>query len=154
MKNQTGKLSERARFYLLVRNFATRLAGALGAEIDSAVDDCLESMGEHLGVDRVALGGISKAGELMPALWVWGHGPPPKGSQAVDPSPGPEMVAQWNRDGFLVYNRLEDLDHLPQYQEHTRNMGIAAAVFWVYRDRGPWVEGMAISSPMNTHLVF
>jgi transcriptional regulator with GAF, ATPase, and Fis domain len=150
MKKQTGGLSERARFYLLVRDFAMRLAGAQGTEIDSAVNDCLEGMGEHLGVDRVALGGISKTGELMPALWVWGHGPPTKGSLATDPTPGPEMVAQWNRDGFLIYNRLEDLDHLPQYQEHTRNMGIVAAVFWVYRDRGSWVEGMAISSPKKT----
>jgi transcriptional regulator with GAF, ATPase, and Fis domain len=65
---------------------------------------------------------------------------------ANNPTPGPDMVAQFNREGYLVYNRLEDLNELPQFQEHTRQMGVLAGVFWKHRDRGSWVEGMAISS--------
>ncbi len=139
-------LSERTRFYRLVREMATRLVGAQGAEIDAAVDDCLARMGKHFGVDAVSLGGITKSGELTPALHVWGRLPPRDKSLAVDPPPGPEMVAQFCREGSFVYSRLEDLDEFPQYQEHTRRMGAVAAVFWAHRDLGSLVEGMAISS--------
>jgi transcriptional regulator with GAF, ATPase, and Fis domain len=57
------------------------------------------------------------------------------------------MAAQFCREGSFVYSRLEDLDDFPQYREHTRRMGVEAAVFWAHRDLGSHVEGMAISSP-------
>ena len=134
------------KFYLLAQELTARLVGAQGAEIDAAVDDCLARMGEHFGVESVSLGGITKSGELTPALRVWGRLPPREKSLAVDPSPGLEMAAQFCREGSFVYGRLEDLDEMPQYQEHTRRMGAVAAVFWAHRDMGSHVEGMAISS--------
>ena len=147
MKKQTKEPSESSHFYRLVQEVAARLVGARGEEIDAAVDDCLSRMGEHFGVESVSLGGISKSGKLTPALRVWGRLPPRNKSLAVDPPPGPEMVAEFCRKGSFVYSRLEDLDEFPQYREHTRRMGTVAAVFWAHRDLGSYVEGMAISSP-------
>ena len=147
MNKQTEERGERSRFYRLVREMTARLVAARGPEIDEAVDECLAWMGEYFGVERVALGAISKSGEIISSVRVWGHGPPPTATREIDPPPGPEMVARWNREGSLVYNRLEDLDDLPQFQEHTRLFGVPAGVFWKYRDRGSHVEGMAISAP-------
>jgi formate hydrogenlyase transcriptional activator len=147
MNEQTEELSESARFYRLVQEVTTRLVGARGEEIDAAVDDCLAQMGRYFGVNSVSLGGISKAGKLTSALRVWGRLPSRDVSLAIDPPPGPEMVAQFCREGSFVYSRLEDLDEFPQYREHTRRMGTVAAVFWAHRDLGSHVEGMAISSP-------
>ena len=49
-KEQTKELSERSRFYRLVRDKAAQLVDAQGAEIDTAVDDCRARMGEHFVV--------------------------------------------------------------------------------------------------------
>jgi hypothetical protein len=49
-KEPTKELSERSRFYRLVRDMAARLVGTQDAEIDTAVDDCRVRMGEHFGV--------------------------------------------------------------------------------------------------------
>ena len=147
MTRQTRDLSEPASFYSLIREITARLVAAQGAELEVAVDDCLAQMAEHFDVAVVALGAISKSGEIIPSVHVREPGPSGSASVTVDPPPGPEMVARWNRDGFLIYNRLEDLDHLPQYQQHTRNMGIIAGVFWKYRDHGSHVEGLAMSYP-------
>jgi transcriptional regulator with GAF, ATPase, and Fis domain len=147
MNKQTTALSESARFYRLVQKTTAQLVSAQGVDIDTTVNECLEQLGEYFGVEGVSLGGISKSGELMSVLYLWGQLPPRDTMLAANPSPGPEMVAQFNRDGYLIYNRLEDLDELPQFQEHTRQMGALAGVFWKHRDRGSWVEGMAFSSP-------
>jgi len=147
MKKPKNELSESPGFYRLAQEVMARLAGAKGEEIDEAVNVCLEQLGEYFEVDAVSLGGISKSGELMPTLYLWGKLPPKAMMLASNPSPGPEMVTQFNREGYLIYNRLEDLNELPQFQEHTRNMGALAGVFWKHRDRGSWVEGMAMSSP-------
>ena len=146
MIEQTEKHSESSRFYRLVQEVTARLVGARGEEIDAAVDDCLARMGEHFSVESVSLGGITKSGKLTPALRVWGRLPSRDKSLAINPPPGPEMVAQFCREGSFVYSRLEDLDEFPQYREHTRRMGAVAAVFWAHRDLGSHVEGMAISS--------
>ncbi len=147
MNEKKRKSGERSRFYPLVQEITARLVSARGEEIDAAVDDCLAWMGEHFGVGAVSLGGITKSGELTPALRVWGGLPRIDKSLALDPSPGPEMAAQFAREGSFIYGRLEDLDEFPQYRDHTRRMGAAAAVFWAHRDMGSYVEGMAISSP-------
>ncbi len=147
MNEQTEEPSESSRFYRLVQEVTARLVGARGEEIDAAVDDCLARLGGYFGVEGVSLGGISKLGELTTALRVWGRLPSRGNSLALSPSPGPEMVAQFCREGSFVYSRLEDLDEFPQYREHTRQMGAVAAAFWAYRDLGSHVEGMAISSP-------
>ncbi len=143
---QINEPDESSRFYRLTQNVMAQLAGAQGEGIDVTVSSCLERLGEYFGVDSVSLGGISKSGELMPALYLWGQLPPKETMLAGHPSPGQEMVARFNRDGYFIYNRLEDLDELPQYQEHTRQMGIPAAVFWKHHDKGSWVEGMALGS--------
>ena len=139
--------SESSQFYRLVQEVTLRLVSARGVEIETAVDDCLAQLGKHFGVPSVSLGGISKTGELTSALRVWGGLPTRDKSLTIEPSPGPDMVARWCRDGSFMYSRLEDLDDLPQYQEHTKRMGAEAAVFWVYRDYGDHAEGIAISSP-------
>jgi formate hydrogenlyase transcriptional activator len=147
MKKQNNDFSELSEFYRLVEKVMAHLAGARGEEIDEGINKCLALLGKHFGVESVSLGGISKSGELMPALYLWGQLPPKAMMLASTPTPGPEMVAQWNREGYLIYNRPEDLNELPQFQEHTLNMGIQAGIFWKHRDLGSWVEGMAISSP-------
>ena len=147
MKKQPSELKELSRFYRLVRDLAARLVAAQGAEIDATVDSCLAQVGEHFGVESVSLGGITKSGKLTPALRVWGGLPSREKSMTLAPPPGPEMVARFCREGSFVYSRLEDLDDLPQYREHTQHMGAAAAVFWAHSDLGTHVEGMAISSP-------
>jgi formate hydrogenlyase transcriptional activator len=147
MKREQTDPNERSDFHQLVQKVTARLVSARGEEIETAVDECLAWMGEHLGVDSVALGGITKSGELTPALRVWGRLPLRKRSLAVDPPPGPEMVAKFARDGSFIYSRLEDLDEFPQYREHTRRMNAKSAVFWAHRVLESHVEGMAISSP-------
>jgi len=143
---ETEKLSEPARFYRLVQEVTARLVGARGVEIDAAVQDGLARMGGYFRADSVSLGAISTSGELMPSVHLWSRLPPPSKVEAVAPPPGPEMVAQFRRDGSFTYSRLEDLDELPQYREHTRRFGVIAGVFWLYRDWGSHVEGMAIGT--------
>lgn len=147
MKKQKNELSKDSDFYRLTQNIMAHLAGAKGEEIDVAINKCIERLGNYFEVENVSLGGISKSGELMPILYLWGKLPPKAIMLASNPTPGPEMVVQWNREGYLIYNQLEDLNELPQFQEHTQNMGVQAGVFWKHSDRGSWVEGMAISSP-------
>jgi len=146
MTEHTKKHSEPAIFYRLVQEVTTRLVGARGAELDAAVRDGLARMGGYFGVDNASLGAISTSGELIPSVHMWSRLPPRGEVVAVDPPPGTEMVAQFRRDGSLVYSRLEDLDELPQFREHTRRFGVVAAVFWMYHDWGSHVEGMAIST--------
>lgn len=147
MKGKSDELSDTTLFYRLAHELTVRLVAARGEEIDTRVYECLEKLAEYFGVWSVSLGSISKSGELMPGTYFWGKLPRREVSLKVDPPPGPEMVAQWNREGSLVYSQLSDLDELPQYREHTRKMGAQAAVFWKHCDRGSYVEGMAISSP-------
>ncbi|MFK7848847.1 MAG: sigma 54-interacting transcriptional regulator [Rhodothermales bacterium] len=146
MKKQIQEIKKSARFYRLIQEVTTELVGAKGEDIDTALHNCLKIAGEYFGVDSVSLGGISKTGELMPTLYLWGQLPPKKMMLASKPTPGPEMATQFNRDGYFIYNRLEDLNELPQYQEHTRRMGVPAAAFWKHHDQGSWIEGMAFSS--------
>ena len=139
-------MPDRLTFYALVQKLVTQLVGARGAGIEAVVDNCLRWIGEYFEVDRVALGGISTQGKLTPSLRVWGQGQPLLGSLEIAPTPGPEMVAHWRREGSLIYSRLEDLHALPQFREHTRCFGIQAGVFWLHRDLGTHADGMAISS--------
>jgi hypothetical protein len=146
MTNQTEELNESTRFYRLVHEVTSRLVAARGLEIDAAVRDGLGRMGEYFGVDSVSLGAITTTGELVPSVYMWTVSPPPAAVETIEPHPGPEMVARFRHDGSFVYNRLEDLDEFPQYWEHTRRFGVLAGVFWLYRDWGSHVEGMAIGS--------
>ena len=111
-----------------------------------AMEDCLARVGEHFGVESVGLGGMAKSGELMSVLHSWGQVPPTEAILADVPPPGPEMVAQFCRDGSFVCDRLEDLDHLPQFRKHLRGMRTVAVAFWAHRDLGSHVDGMALGS--------
>ncbi len=146
MKEGKDEGSERSRLYRLVHDVATRLVGARGEELDAAIESSLASIGEHFGVASVGLGGVSTTGELMPSLYMWGPVPPRDVALRLTP-PGPEMAAQFRREGSVVWNRLEDLAGLPQFREHARQMGVLAGVYWAHRDVGSHVEGMAIGSP-------
>jgi DNA-binding NtrC family response regulator len=147
MKKKKKKTIESLTFYRLVQKITSQLVGVQGTDIDTAVNKCLAWLGEHFGVESVSLGQISKTGDLMSALLVWGQLPSRETSLAVTPPPGPDMVARFSREGSFIYSSLEDLNDLPQYQEHTKRMNTSAAVFWMHRDLGTYVEGMAISSP-------
>ncbi|NOQ77392.1 MAG: hypothetical protein GQ475_06330, partial [Methylococcaceae bacterium] len=113
MKKQIYELREASRFYRLAQNIMAQLVSAQDEEIDAAVINSLGELGKYFEVESVSLGGISKSGKLIPALYLWGQLPPKDTSLALDPSPGPEMVVQFNREGYLIYNQLEDLDELP-----------------------------------------
>jgi len=147
MKKKINEHNEASIFYCLAQSIMAQLVNAQDEDIDVAVINSLGELGKYFDVESVSLGGISKSGQLIPALYLWGRLPPKDTSLVLNPPPGPEMVAQFNKEGYLIYNRLEDLNDLPQFQEHTQQMGALAGAFWKYRDRGSWVEGMAFSSP-------
>jgi formate hydrogenlyase transcriptional activator len=148
MKKLKIDRNESSEFYRLVLKATKNLVPARGAEIEDAVANSLSRLAEYFGVGNVALGGISKSGDLIPELYLWGGLPTRNVSLAIDPQPGPNMAARFASEGSIVYSCLEDLDDLPQFREHTAKMGVPAAVFWAHRDTGPYVEGMAISSPV------
>ena len=132
-------------FFRLVHDVSSRLVSARSKEIDEALDDCLTNLGEYFDVQQVALGQISISGELLPSLRMWGDAPAVN-YLAVDP-PGPEMVAHFIRNGSLTWNCFEDLDELPQWREHCRQVGAVAGSMWFHRDFGSHVEGLALSCP-------
>jgi len=130
-------------FFELVRDVSSLLVSARSKEIEKALDDCLAKLGEYFDVPQVALGQISSSGELLPSLRMWGDAPAIN-YLAVDP-PGAEMVAYFIRKGSLTWNCLEDLDELPQWREHCRQVDAVAGSLWLHRDFGSHVEGMALS---------
>jgi transcriptional regulator with GAF, ATPase, and Fis domain len=134
-------------FFGLVRDVSSLLVGARSKEIETALDDCLAKLGEYFDAHQVALGQISSSGELLPSLRMWGDAPAID-YLAVDP-PGSEMVAYIIRNGSVTWNCLEDLDELPQWREHCRQVGAVAGSLWLHRDFGSHVEGLALSGPVS-----
>jgi hypothetical protein len=132
MAKQSSDVSGVQPFFGLVNDVSALLVGARSAEIDVALDDCLARLGEYFDAHQVALGQISKSGELLP----------------FDP-PGPELVTHFVRNGFVIWNCLEDLDELPHWREHCRQVGAVAGAMWLHRDFGSHVEGMALSGPSS-----
>ncbi len=139
-------LEGQSSIYRAVHDVATGLIGARGPDLDSAITTSLARVGAYFGVESVGLGGVSMTGELVPSLYVFG--PEPSREEALNLAPpGPQLAAQYRREGSVVWNGLEDLGELPQFQEHSRQMGVSAGVYWAHRDMGSHVEGMAIGSP-------
>jgi len=130
-------------FYRLLQEMTTRLVGAQSVEIDMAVDDCLEQLGEYFQVSQVGLGQIAKSGEILPSLRSWGDYPVTDYVTAV--APGPQMVDYFCRNGSVIWNCLEDLEELPQFQQHARQVNAIAGAFWMYRDFGSHVQGLALA---------
>jgi len=145
MAKQSNDITGIQPFFALVNDVSALLVGARSAEIDVALDDCLERLGQYFDVHQVALGQISKSGELLPSLRMWGDAPAVN-YLMVDP-PGPEVVAYFARNGSVIWNCLEDLDELPQWREHCRQAGAVAGAMWLHSDFGSHVEGMALSRP-------
>ena len=143
MTKRNNKVGEIQDFHLLVREISTLLVSAKASEIEIALDCCLGKVGEYFDVPRVSLGQISKSGELLPALRIWG-GDSPVQYLSVDP-PGPEMVAYFSRKGSVVWSCLEDLEMLPKWQEHCRQLGIKSGILWLHHDFGSHVQGMGLS---------
>ena len=140
-KNELGGMRA---FYRLLHEIAAQLVGARAAEMDMALDECLAKLGKYFDVPHVALGQISSSGELMPSLRSWGDAPTAV-FLAADP-PGPEMVAYFISNGSLTWGCLEDLEELPQWQEHCRQVGAVAGSLWLYRDFGSHVQGLGLST--------
>jgi len=134
-------------FFGLVHDVSSLLVSARSKGIEKALDDCLAKLGEYFDVRQVALGQISSSGQLLRSLRMWGDAPAIN-FLAVDP-PGPEMVAYFIRKGSLTWNCLEDLDELPQWREHCRQVGAVAGSMWLHRDFGSHVEGLALSRPSS-----
>jgi len=140
---RTAQAGGLERLYALVNDVTTRLVGAQAEEIDLAVEDCLAKLGEHFDVGQVGLGQIAKAGDILPPLSTWGDYPISDYLTAVPP--GPDMVACFCNKGSLIWNRVEDLVELPQFQEHLRQVNAIAGAFWLYRDLGTHVQGLAMA---------
>jgi DNA-binding NtrC family response regulator len=147
MAKRNNKVGADNPFFELVSDVSSLLVSARSREIEKALDDCLAKLGEYFDVPQVALGQISSSGELLPSLRMWGD-VPAIDFLAVDP-PGPEMVAYFIRNGSLTWNCLEDLDKLPQWREHCRQVGAVSGTMWLHRDFGSHVEGMAMSGPTS-----
>ena len=143
MAKRNSKVDRLKRFYEVAHEVTALLAGARSTAIDDALDGCLRMVGEHFGADQVGLGQWSISGEILPALRAWG--PKPIGDYLTAISPGLEAQAQIRRKGFLIWNCLEDLEGLPQFQEHCRQVGATAGAFSLHRDFGSHTEHLAMA---------
>jgi transcriptional regulator with GAF, ATPase, and Fis domain len=130
-------------FYDVTHEVTALLAGARSSAINEVLDECLRTVGEHFGADQVGLGQWSTSGEILPALRAWG--PKPIGDYLTAVPPGLEARAQIRRKGFLIWNCLEDLEGLPQFQEHCRQVGAMAGAFSLHRDFGSHTDHLAMA---------
>jgi hypothetical protein len=144
MKKRSNQIGINLPFFGLVHDITSLLVSARSKEIENAIDESLAKIGEYFDVQQVALGQISSSGELLPSLRMWGD-VPAIDFLSVDP-PGPEMVTDFIRRGSLTWNCLEDLDELPHWREHCRQVGAVAGSMWLHRDFGSHVEGLALSA--------
>ncbi len=138
MAKRNSETDRLKSFCRLLQEVTTRLVGAQSAEIDIAVDDCLAKLGEHFHVSQVGLGQWSKSGKILPSLRTWGD--KPVSDYLTTVGPGPEAFAYFCRKGSLTWNCLEDLEELPQLQEHARQVRAMAGAFWLHRNFGTYTH--------------
>ncbi len=131
------------QFYRLLQDVTTRLVGAQATEIDAAVDDCLAKLGEHFHVNQVGMGQWSKSGKILPSLRSWGDKPVTDYLTTV--GPGPEAFAYLCRKGSLTWNCLEDLEELPQFQDHAQQVRAMAGAFWLHRNFGTHTQHLVMA---------
>jgi len=143
MATRAKKFSEDQRFYPLIQEVTALLVGAKTEEIDILVDDCLGKVGEFFQVSQVGPGQWSKAGKILPSLRAWG--PRPVSVYLETAGPGPEAFDFLCHKGSIIWNCLEDLDELPQLQQHLRKVGAMAGVFCLYRDHGSHTEHLVMA---------
>jgi len=143
MATRTKKFSEDQRFYQLIHEVTALLVGARTEEIDILLDDCLRKVGEFFQVSQVGLSQWSKAGKILPSLRAWG---PRQVSVYLETAgPGPEAFDFLCHKGSIIWNCLEDLEELPQLQQHLRQVGAMAGVFCLYRDHGSHTEHLVMA---------
>jgi formate hydrogenlyase transcriptional activator len=135
-------------FYRLIQDITAKLIAARAAEIDTLVNECLEMVGNYFHASQVALGEWAKSGELQPNLHMWGDTPASEFLHA-DP-PGPDAYAYYCRNGSLIWNCLEDLKELPQFQKHARQLGVTAGIFCLYRNYGSHAQGISMARLEST----
>jgi DNA-binding NtrC family response regulator len=143
MTKRNSKGDDLGQFYRLIQEISSRLVAAQAAEIDTLVDECLEKVGMYFNVSQVALGQWEKSGELTPSLRMWGNISASAFLHAVPP--GPDAYTYYCRKGSLTWNCLEDLKELPQFQEHCRQIGVTAGVFWLHREYGSHAKGISMA---------
>ncbi len=143
MQKQENKISALKSFSALAHEVSTLLVQAQAEKLDVALDDCLAKVGEYFDVSQVGLGQWAKSGEILPALRTWGDKPVDKYLNAVPP--GPEAHTYICHKGSLIWNCLEDLEELPQFQEHCQQVGAMAGAFWLCRDFGSHTQHMAMA---------
>ncbi len=142
MQTREIKISARKSFFALTQEVATLLVEAQAEKLDVAIDDCLKEVGGYFNVDQVGLGQWTKSGKILPALRVWSD--TPVSDYLNTGGPGPETYAYFCRKGSLIWNCLEDLEELPQFQEHCRQVDAVAGVFWLYHDFGSHTQQLAM----------
>ena len=143
MAKRNNEVEGLQTFYHLLQELTTRLVGARSVEIDMAVDDCLGKLGEYFGASQVGLGQWSKSGQILPSLRSWGD--KPVTDYLATAGPGPDAFAYICRNGSLIWNCLEDLKLLQQFQEHAREVGAVAGALWVHRDFGTHTQHLVLA---------
>jgi len=143
MVTKAKKVSGNQHFYGLIHEVTALLVGAKAEEIDILVDDCLGKVSEFFQVSQVGLGQWSKAGKILPSLRTWG--PKPVSVYLETAGPGPEAFAFLCHQGSIIWNCLEDLEELPQLQQHLRQVGAMAGVFCLYHDHGSHTEHLVMA---------
>ena len=143
MAKRNDEADRLQRFYQLLQAVTTRLVGARSAEIDTAVDDCLKKLGKHFNASQVGLGQWSSSGKILPSLRAWGE--KPVSDYLSTDGPGPKAFAYFCRKGSLIWNCIEDLEELPQFQEHARLVRAMAGVFWLHKDFGTHTEHLVMA---------
>jgi formate hydrogenlyase transcriptional activator len=140
---------QKQQFFRLLQEVSTRLVGARSVEIDIAVDDCLGKLGEYFGASQVGLGQWSKSGKILPSLRTWGE--KPVGDYLNTDGPGPAAFARLCSEGSLTWNCVEDLEDLPQFQEHLRKVRAMSGVFWLHQNFESHTQHLVMAK-VNSHV--
>jgi len=142
MAKRNNKFGGDQRFFALLTDISTLLVGARSDGIYEAVDQSLEMVGDFFGAIVVGLGTWSDSGEILDTLRAWG--PNPVGDYLNAIPPGQEAATEILRKGSVTWNCLEDLDGLPQFQEHVKQVNVMAGSIWMHRHFGSHQEHLAI----------
>jgi len=142
MAKQNTRINTDQDFLRLINDISMLLVGARSSEIDDALDQSLRMVGEFFSASVVGLGTWSDSGEILDTLHVWGANPVSNYLAAIPP--GEEAATEIRRKGSVVWNCLEDLKSLPQFQKHVRQVDVMAGSIWMYRHFGSHQEHLAI----------
>ncbi len=142
MPKQNNKIAVDQRFLVLLTDISALLVGAHSDAIYEAVDQSLGMVGDFFGASAVGLGTWSDSGEILGTLRAWGA--KPAGDYLAALHPGREVASEILRKGYVTWNCLEDLEGLPQFQEHVRQVNVKAGSIWLYRHFASQQEHLAI----------